>query len=190
MEGSYFEDEIFDKVDFTEKPLPKGEYDGCQFINCNFSNADLMNIDFSDCEFIGSNLSMATIMKTGFKNVRFNNCKLLGLHFNNCSPFLFEVKFDNCLLNLSSFYKLKMAKTTFINSTLHEVDFVEADLNNALFNNCDLLNATFDDTILDKADLRTAYNYSINPERNKIKKAKFSVVGIAGLLSQYDIVIE
>jgi hypothetical protein len=38
--------------------------------------------------------------------------------------------------------------------------------------------------------LRTSYNYSINPEVNRIKKAKFSTTGIAGLLHKYDIEIE
>jgi hypothetical protein len=43
---------------------------------------------------------------------------------------------------------------------------------------------------LEKADFRTSYNYSINPEVNRIKKAKFSTAGIAGLLCKYDIEIE
>jgi fluoroquinolone resistance protein len=59
-----------------------------------------------------------------------------------------------------------------------------------VFDNCDLSKASFDNTILEKADFRTAFNYSINPESNKIKKAKFSVSGIAGLLDKYDIHIE
>jgi len=33
-------------------------------------------------------------------------------------------------------------------------------------------------------------NYSIDPELNKIKKARFSTQGIAGLLDKYDIEIE
>jgi len=32
-------------------------------------------------------------------------------------------------------------------------------------------------------------NYSIDPEKNKIKKARFSTAGIAGLLDKYDIEI-
>jgi len=51
------------------------------------------------------------------------------------------------------------------------------------------LNATFDKTMLEKADFRTAYNYSIDPDNNRIKKAKFSQSGLGGLLHKYDIVI-
>jgi fluoroquinolone resistance protein len=59
-----------------------------------------------------------------------------------------------------------------------------------IFDNCDLKNAAFDQTILEKADFRTAFNYSIDPDNNKIKKAKFSISGLTGLLEKYNIEIE
>jgi uncharacterized protein YjbI with pentapeptide repeats len=70
-----------------------------------------------------------------------------------------------------------------------QADFTETDLTEAKFENCDLSSATFENTILQKADLRTAYNYSIDPSINKLKKAKFSMTGIAGLLDKHDIEI-
>jgi uncharacterized protein YjbI with pentapeptide repeats len=85
---------------------------------------------------------------------------------------------------------LKLKKTRFKNSDLSEVDFTEADLTNSLFENCDLDGTRFERTILEKADLRSSRNYSIDPEINKIKKAKFSIHDIAGLLDKYDIEIE
>jgi uncharacterized protein YjbI with pentapeptide repeats len=112
------------------------------------------------------------------------------LHFENCDQFLFEVDFDKCILNLSSFYKWKLKKTRFKDSNLSEVDFTEADLTSSLFDNCELAGARFERTILEKADLRTSRNYSIDPELNKIKKAKFSIYGISGLLDKYEIEIE
>jgi len=42
----------------------------------------------------------------------------------------------------------------------------------------------------EKADFRTAYNFSIDPEVNKINRAKFSSMNLAGLLSKYDIEID
>jgi hypothetical protein len=42
---------------------------------------------------------------------------------------------------------------------------------------------------MEKADFRSAFNYSINPEINRIKKAKFSLTGLQGLLGKYDIEI-
>jgi len=85
---------------------------------------------------------------------------------------------------------MKLKKLIFKNCNLTEVDFTEADLSAALFDHCDLAKALFENTILEKADFRTSYNYSIDPEMNKIKKARFSTPGIAGLLDKYDIDIE
>ena len=59
-----------------------------------------------------------------------------------------------------------------------------------IFENCDLAKATFDNTIIEKADFRTSYNYSIDPEINHIKRAKFSLSGIHGLLDKYGLEIE
>jgi fluoroquinolone resistance protein len=49
--------------------------------------------------------------------------------------------------------------------------------------------SVFDRTNLEKADFRSAGNYSIDPTTNKIKKARFSLDGVAGLLDKYDIEI-
>jgi uncharacterized protein YjbI with pentapeptide repeats len=73
---------------------------------------------------------------------------------------------------------------------LHEVDFSGCDLTNSSFNNCDLSGAVFENTNLEKADFLTSYNYSLDPDKNKLKKTKFSSNGLSGLLSKFDIIIE
>ena len=75
-------------------------------------------------------------------------------------------------------------------ASLKEVDFAEADLTSASFVNCDMTGTLFDNTKLLKADLRTSYNFSIDPASNAIKGAKFSKEEVIGLLSKYDIIIE
>ncbi len=85
---------------------------------------------------------------------------------------------------------MSLKKMKFKNCNLREVDFSAADLTEASFDGCDLLGATFDDTNLEKADFRNALNYAFNPDQNRIKKAKFSVNGLPGLLHKYDIQIE
>jgi len=187
---NYIEAQTFDKLDFTKDALQQGEYETCTFSNCDFSSVDLSDFGFIDCEFKDCNLSMVKLAKTAMKEVKFKACKVVGVHFGDCQEFLFAVNFENCTLNLSSFYRRKMKGTKFRQSSLQEVDFTEADLTQASFNECDLLNATFENTILEKADLRSAFNYSIDPATNYIKKARFSKEGIAGLLDRYDIVIE
>ena len=69
------------------------------------------------------------------------------------------------------------------------MDFTETDLTDAVFDECDLSKAIFENTILEKVDLSTSINFNIDPERNRLKKAKFSAENIVGLLEKYDLVI-
>jgi fluoroquinolone resistance protein len=183
-------DKKFDKIDYTRQLFGRGEYEACTFTGCDLSNANMSDSTFLECAFVGCNLSMAQLGNTALRDVTFTDCKMLGLHFENCNEFGFSVSFDNCILNHSSFYRTKLKKTTFRDSKLQDVDFSECDLGSAVFQMCDLLRATFEKTILEKADLRTSFNYSIDPENNRIKKAKFSLAGAIGLLDKYDIDIE
>jgi len=48
----------------------------------------------------------------------------------------------------------------------------------------------FDNSILEAADFRNAYNFSIDPQTNRVKKAKFSFNNIAGLLDTFLVSIE
>lgn len=190
MAGTYIQDRIFEREDFTLTSLEKGEYESCVFNGCNVSEYDLSGFNFINCEFNDCNLSLAKLHKTAFQDVKFSGCKMLGLQFDTCNEFSLSFSFDNCLLNHSIFYKRKIKKTSFRNSQLREVDFTEADLSSSVFDNCDLLGATFEFTNLEKADLRTTYNFSIDPEGNRIKKARFSLSGLPGLLHKYDLKID
>ena len=187
MEQVYIKDKTIEKFDFTTMPLKMGEYEGCTFINCNFSGADIADIKFFECVFEGCNLSNAKVQKTVLRGVQFKDCKMLGLRMDECNKFGFTVRFDNCALSHSSFYQKVLKSTLFRKTVLQEVDFTACDLSSAIFDECGLAGATFDNTNIEKADFRTAYNYSIDPDKNKLKKAKFSLTGISGLLDKYNI---
>jgi len=73
---------------------------------------------------------------------------------------------------------------------MQETDFTECDLTNAVFDRCDLSRSTFENTILVKADFRTSVHFSIDPATNRLKKARFSLNNLSGLLDRYDIEIE
>ena len=115
---------------------------------------------------------------------------MLGLQFNDCNPFGFSVSFLNCNLGHASFFKAKLKNTVLKNCHLSETDFTECDLTGSVFDNCDLAGAVFDNSNLEKTDFRTSHNYAIDPEINRIKKAKFGLPGVLALLNKYDIVIE
>ncbi len=190
MKKEYIEDQNFKGQNYTTNALAKGEYNNCAFINCTFLNADLKDISFVECTFDNCDLSNAQLKNAAFRDINFTNCKLMGLHFDDCNGFLIAFNFDNCLLNYASFYKLKLKNTRFNQCRLGDVSFEKTDLSNAVFSNCDLNKAVFENTQLENADFRTAFNFSINPEINNLKKAKFSTQNIAGLLDKYKIIIE
>jgi len=183
------EDKNYKAISFADELKTLCEFENCSFVNCNFSGVELGAYTFSDCSFQDCDMSLVKFKNTGLKTARFINCKLTGCDFSNCNPFLLALNFNGCLLNLASFYKLKLKQTTFTNCNLNETDFTQADLSSSMFENCNFLDATFFETLLEKVDFSTSYNYRIHPEENKIKKAKFSHNGLAGLLLNYDIVV-
>jgi uncharacterized protein YjbI with pentapeptide repeats len=187
---NYTKQELFTKQDFTETPLPKGEYDNCNFRNCNFAGSDLSEIRFSDCTFAGCDLSNANVSKCAFRETAFKDCKMLGFRFDICDQMGLTVRFEACLLDHSSFYQVKLNHTIFLNCSLLEVDFTESDLRNIIMDQCDLMSATFDHTNLERANLSSAQNYSINPENNRIRGARFSLPSVVGLLDNYQIEIQ
>jgi uncharacterized protein YjbI with pentapeptide repeats len=115
---------------------------------------------------------------------------MIGVHFNEINSFLLKIYFKECQLNYASFYQLKIPNTKFINCNLEAVDFTETIANGIVFNNCELKGAIFKDTNLEKSDFRTAFNFEINPENNRLKNTTFSRNTIDGVLSQYQIIIE
>ena len=189
MKKKYIQDTSFENLDSSSEQIILAEYESCTFKYCDFSNYNFSNFSFVDCEFNSCNLSLIALDNTSFRNVKSKQCKMLGLHFEHCQEFNLSFSFENTQLNHSSFYKIKIKKTIFDQCQLYECDFSESDLSNSAFKNCDLSGAIFDNTILEKVDLSSSSNYIIDPEKNRIKKAKFSLLGISGLLRKYDIEI-
>ena len=190
MTDAYFDSETYTKIDFSKTNIIKGEYDNCTFINCNFENIHASNIQFVACDFMDCNFSNAIVKDTAFKDVNFVNCKLIGVKFNECDPFLLQMRFKECLLNFSSFYQLKIPKTVFENCNLEEADFTEANIHSSFFDNCDLKGAIFETTNLEKTNFKTAFNFTFELEKNRVKGAKFKRDSIDGLLFHYKIVLE
>jgi fluoroquinolone resistance protein len=190
MKNSTNEGQAIRNADFSKKSPPDTEYDSTTFSNCNFSDSDLSGIKFIECNFINCNLSMAKLINTVLTNVRFRSCKMLGLQFENCNEYGLSVEFEDCNLSHTSFYRTRLKKMIFRNLILNDTDFTEADLSSSVFEKCDLTGALFENSVLEKTDFCTSFNYSIDPEKNRIKRARFSLSGISGLLDKYDIEID
>ena len=188
--NDYFDDITYKGTNFTTKPLQKGDYEDCSFVACNFNKADFTSFTFINCIFENCDLSGIKVLETGFQEVQFVDCKMLGIHFEHCNSFLLSLDFNLCKLDYSSFYQQDITQSKFDSCSLREVDFSESKATGVLFDKCNFIDAKFEQTNLVKADFRTAINFVINPELNKINKAKFSKEGVIGLLTQYDLEVE
>lgn len=190
MSKTFHHDRTFTNTDLDLRELPKAEFEQCTFRQCNWAGADLSGTRFTECTFEQCDLSTARVAQTGFRTVRFAGCKLLGVQFDACAPFLLAMRFTQCKLDLASLRGLVLKNTVFSGCTLREADLSGTDLNGATLDDCDLTGAVFDGTNLERADLRTATNFLLDPQRNKIKGARFSVHGLPGLLAGYGIVVD
>ena len=185
-----FESQRFENKDFGNSPLTAGDYEECNFEHCDFTNSNLSNYSFTDCLFNNCLFNLTKSGNTGFRNVIFKECKIQGIHFEDCNPFLFSISFNKCVIRVSSFCKMDMRLVFFDHCILNEIDFSESNLTSVKFDGCDLDRSVFWNTNLEKSDFRTAFNFSIDPERNRLKKAKFSSMGAHGLLEKYGLDIE
>jgi len=190
MKSSFTENRKFEKIDFRKNELPPGSYEECHFLNCNFNSVDLSGMTFVSCTFEGCDASLVKLNNTSLQEVKFITCKLLGVQFSDCRKFLLDLDFDNCMIKLARFSGINLKNRHFKNCNLQEADFSEADLSGTFFENCDLLQSTFFHTNLEKANFTSAFNYSINPENNRLRKARFSIPEVTGLLDIYGIEIE
>ncbi|ETZ20737.1 pentapeptide repeat-containing protein [Pedobacter sp. V48] len=189
-ETTIHEGKTFNSINYAEKRLENREFIKCEFVNCDFSKSDLSHNDFMDCHFKQCNFSLTVVTGTGFRDVTFTGCKILGIDFSKCNKFLFSFHFDRSHLDYSTFYGTKLKKTNFTECSLKETDFEECDLTSSVFHNCDLSGATFVRSVLEKTDFRTAKNFSLDPAVNKVKQAKFSALNLSGLLYQYNLDID
>jgi uncharacterized protein YjbI with pentapeptide repeats len=184
------EDQTFIKLTAGDPVLAARQFEYCKFINCDLSGADLSNILFIECTFENCNLSQANMSGTGLQSIRFKNCKLNGVNFSRSLDFLMEMHFDGCILDNAVFYKKKNKKAVFKDCSMVETDLAEADLSGCRFDNCNMQRAAFDQTTLKNADLSTSFNFIIDPDNNDLKKTKFSVHGLPGLLVKYGLDIK
>jgi uncharacterized protein YjbI with pentapeptide repeats len=123
------------------------------------------------------------------QDVRFLDCKIVGAEFFKCEKFFFSANFENCMIQCCNFSDLNMKKANFSGSKIKECYFMNTCLNGANFSGAELLGTTFHNCDLCKADFSRTTQYSIDPGTNKIKKAKFSLPEVVGLLHGLDITI-
>lgn len=183
MTSPYISDQVFRQL----ITLEASEYEQCEFIQCDLSNADFAGVKFIDCRFIECNLSLVNMRNTALRTVIFEQCKMLGVHFEQANSLGFDCHFVQCNLEASCFYQLNMKGASLEGCELKMVDFTETNLEKAKLISCNLLDTVFDKTNLTNVDFRYATNLLLDPEQNKIRGAQFDKEQLVGLLMKYKI---
>src|SRR3970282_2049239 len=185
----YFLDIEYSNIIYSEEEVNFKEFECCTFTNCNFSQCVFLAVTFIDCTFNYCTFSGAKINYVAFRTVTFNRCEIKEVNFAMCDKLIFEIDFNNCILDFSKFYTLKIKGISFTNYNLMRLDFMSTDLTQGLFENCNLYRSEFAKAIANKANFKASYNYTIDPTKTKIKKAVFSLNEVKGLLFKHELVI-
>ncbi|HEY0045555.1 MAG TPA: pentapeptide repeat-containing protein [Flavobacterium sp.] len=180
---------IVDHVFATTEVMYK-DYERCTFTGCDFTVCDFSGTVFIDCKFVRCNFDNAKINYVALRDVVFVECNFTSVNFAMVDTLLFGVSFSECKLDYSKFYTLKLKGSSFIDCSMVAVDFMKSDLTDVLFDNCDLYKSVFLEATASKADFSTSYNFSIDPEKTKLKRAVFSQEGLKGLLHKYDLIVK
>lgn len=183
------EGRVIKSEDFSKKSLEGYVFVSCSFNSCDFSESILRHAKFCACTFVNCNLSLPKLDGCRFQDAQFIECKIVGAEFFKCEKTFFSVSFKKCLLQYCNFSDLNMKNASFNGSHLKENHFSNTFLSGANFTDVDLSGTIFHNCDLCKADFSSATRYDINPQTNKIKKAKFSLPEAIGLLRGFDITI-
>ncbi len=186
-----YSDRTFEDANLNSTRLVASQFQNCSFIHCSFVETILLDCRFVDCNFKDCDMSLLDVPGSMFSGIKFEDTKLIGInwtHGNWETNLLQEpLSFNRCVLNHSTFIGLTLKEIQIKDCIASDVDFREADLTRSGFRGTDLAESLFSNTNLTKADLSQARNYTISPQENTLKGAKFSLPEAMSLLYSLDI---
>lgn len=156
------------------------------FTNENLAEATFQGARLVDCVFKSCDLSNAKLLGGSFRDVRFEDSKLIGIDWTRATT-LAHPAFLRCVLTYGNFAGLDLRKATLEDCMARELELSETNLAEAVCKGTDFSGSRFHRTNLTKADFRGASNYAMRPADNILKRAKFSLPEAAVLLGGLDI---
>jgi uncharacterized protein YjbI with pentapeptide repeats len=193
LNDSYVENAEFKNADFSGKQIKFIEIVDTTFTRCTFIEAFFIECRFKNCTFTKCDLSNLRVKSSQFSQVQFEGCKVIGINWTEASwqkgGFFRLIDFNDCTLNYSSFFGLRLKSIRITQCIAREVDFGETDLTAGIFDRTDFSGSVFAHTDLTDADFSSAVNYSISPSNNTLKKTKFALPEAMSLLHNLDIVL-
>jgi fluoroquinolone resistance protein len=174
-EADYHEGREFAGMAFSQHSIV-----GHTFVDCTFSSSHFREMAatgtifrscvFKTCEFVLVKLHNATL-----SDVAFESCKIMGINFSECSPAGFSSAFRHCTISNVVFDGLALKRTKIIGCRLTDCDLLSCDFREADFSETEFQRVAVNNCNLEKADLRTARGYAIDPAANKVRGARFSL---------------
>lgn len=188
FDEEYYLNETFNGKDLSESELKEKEFTGCSFEKVNFEKAKLKYVRFENCTFKNCNLGLVKLTGSRFIDCEFFDCKMIGINWTEVEEPV-KIKIENSKIDYSIFFAMDLRRIEITECEAREVNFENADISKGKFNGTNFISSKFKNTNLSASDFREAMNYDINPEFNKIKKAKFSMPEVMTLLQCFDIEI-
>jgi len=148
-------------------------------LSCNLS------IALSNCKLFCSIEATTTLTHRVF-----NNCKIMGVDFTKCDTLMIDFSMDECKIKNCLFSNLNLKKCNFYKSEVMESDFVNTNLSGSNLSESNFSGSLFHNTNLFKVNLIKSINYNINPLKNNIKEADFSLPEAMTLLNAFQITIQ
>ncbi len=189
FEKDAYSQETFSRLVITEATIELKVFDECEFIDCLLIGCKFEKCRFLSCKFEKCDLSNIIPMNSEFREVKFTNCKTIGIDWTRASK-IKELDFTECLINYSNFRLLKLPKIVIKKCEVKEVDFIETDLKDSSFSGSNFENSVFFKTDLSGVDFTHATNYNIDVNNNTLKKTRFSLPEALSLLNNLDIIVE
>lgn len=169
-----FEHETFVGVDMQGLDCSRKEFEGCTFKNAKLPESRWMGAVLEDCTFELCDLANMVPRGLTARDVRFNECKLLGVDWTGIGTAP-RVAFEACNLRYSIFANVDLRRTAFFRSVITEGTFVAVDLTESDFDGSDLTGTTFSECVLRKTDFTRARGLLVDPAKNRVKDVRVSI---------------
>ncbi len=190
---AYHADQVFEDIHLERDELVSSEFYDCAFVRCSFVESVFRNCRFVNCAFQRCDLSLVQVPGSTFSATRFEDSKAIGVDWTQAdwptAGLANPVGFFRSAISHSTFIGLRLRGIQIRDCVAVDVDFREADLSQADFAGTDLSQSLFSSTDLTEADLSRARNYHIDPARNVLRQARFSLPEAMSLLYSMDIVL-
>ena len=195
QDGQHYQGQRFTDLRMLGEQVSGVEFDACVFEGGIFTESTFSRCRFSDTRFRRCDLSVVKLPGCFVAGVRFVQCKMIGLDWTVAAPLqaataMLSAQFEECVLDYSNFFGLKLRNLQLVRCSAKEADFTEADLSGVDCRGTDFSGARFSHTILERADLRDALNYTINPAANRMRGARVSLPEAVMLLRAFEIEVE